>query len=575
MNKSSVYILLAAILGLGLGYILFNTATKNTGQNKVDSHEHSANESGQLYTCSMHPQIIREEPGDCPICGMDLVEKESAALGLTANQFKMTENALALADIQTWVIGNSSEANAGSITLSGKIAVNENETATQPAHFDGRIETLNVKSLGQQVAKGQRVATIYSPELVAAQQELITASKIKETQPRLYAAVRNKFKNLMISGSVLDEVEKTGNVITRFPIYSNVSGVVTEISVTEGAHVMNGSAIFKVSNLSSIWAEFDVYERQLSQFKKGQKLAIKTNAYPNKTFTGEISFIDPILNADTRTVIIRATLKNSEDLFKPGMFVSATVQNSSGTSTSELSIPASAVMWTGERSLVYVKPNPTQPIFEMREVSLGQKTGDHYTIVSGLSTGEEIVINGTFTVDAAAQLGGKKSMMNTAKSASSVEKRAVSVVLPEQAQEVIKKAIPTYLNMTEAFIDSDVSKVSALAKMFKSQLEKVDMASLEIAEKSHFSKILQMLTAINQATTIENQREHFVLLNEHFAAIANRVKKLNATLYLQRCPMANDSKGAVWLSESEEIKNPYYSDAMRSCGSVISVFKGQ
>ncbi|MFI8379957.1 efflux RND transporter periplasmic adaptor subunit [Leeuwenhoekiella sp. NPDC079379] len=572
MNKSVVYILIAAVLGLGLGYILFNTTTKNSVANDEASHEHSANESVQLYTCSMHPQIIREEPDDCPICGMDLVEKESNAFGLSANQFKMSENAMALADIQTWVIGNSSESNAASITLSGKIAVNENETATQSAHFDGRIETLTIKSLGQQVAKGQRVATIYSPELVAAQQELITASKIKETQPRLYAAVRNKFKNLMISSSVLNEIEKTGTIITRFPIYSNVSGVVTEISVTEGAHVMNGSAIFKVSNLSSIWAEFDVYERQLSQLEKGQNLAIKTNAYPNKTFTGEISFIDPILNTDTRTVIIRATLKNSEDLFKPGMFVSATVENNNSAATTDINIPASAILWTGERSLVYVKPNPTQSVFEMREVSLGPKKEDSYSIVSGLSPGEEIVVNGTFTVDAAAQLGGKKSMMNSGV-AVAVENDSKPAVLPEEVQEQVKQAIPTYLAMTEAFIASDVSKVSANAKKFKEQLDKIDNAALETVDKSHFSKITQMLTAINRAKTIENQREHLVLLNENMAAIANRVKKLNTTLYLQRCPMANDSKGAVWLSESEEIKNPYYSDTMRSCGSIISIFK--
>ena len=190
MNKSIVYIVLAAVVGLGLGYVLFNAAEE---QQDTAEESHNHEDATQMWTCSMHPQIMREEPGDCPICGMDLIPAESGSDGLTANQFKMTENALALANIQTTVVGSSNAASEA-LTLSGKIAVNEDKTATQPAHFDGRVERLLVSSVGQEVRKGQEVATIYSPELVAAQQELFTAAKLKGSQPKLYAAVRNKFK---------------------------------------------------------------------------------------------------------------------------------------------------------------------------------------------------------------------------------------------------------------------------------------------------------------------------------------------------------------------------------------------
>ena len=149
----------------------------------------------------------------------------------------------------------------------------------------------------------------------------------------------------------------------------------SEISVNEGAHVMDGNPIFKVADLSTVWAEFDAYESQINQLKKGQSIRISSNAYPNKIFDAEISFIDPVLNTQTRTVTVRATLKNAEDLLKPGMFVEAKVTGATVANTG-LMVPASAVMWTGERSLVYVKPNANASVFEMREVTLGEKIGE-------------------------------------------------------------------------------------------------------------------------------------------------------------------------------------------------------
>ena len=275
------------------------------------------------------------------------------------------------------------------------------------------------------------MATVYAPELVAAQQELITAFRIRASQPQLYKAVRNKFHHWKIHGDVLDDIERTGKVVEHFPIYSHVSGVVTDISVNEGAHIMNGMPIFKISNLNSVWAEFDAYENQIAQFKRGQHIKMISNAYPGKTFDAVVSFIDPVLNTQTRTVTVRAVLENSKGILKPGMFVKGTIQSTAGidyddgtndsaeidpnavlgSANEKVSIPASAVLWTGKRSLVYVKTNPDRPVFEMREVTLGNRNGGNFVITNGLQHGDEIVTNGTFSVDAAAQLQGKKSMM--------------------------------------------------------------------------------------------------------------------------------------------------------------------
>src|SRR5690606_3427077 len=134
------------------------------------------------------------------------------------------------------------------------------------------------------------------------------------------------------------------------------------------------------------WAMFDAYENQIAQLREGQKITVTTNAYPNKDFEATVSFIDPVLDTQSRTVSVRATLNNKEDLLKPGMFVTAKVQLSKDNTTqSQITVPATAVLWTGSRSLVYVKTNPNEPVFEMREVTLGTKNNDVYTIMEGLN----------------------------------------------------------------------------------------------------------------------------------------------------------------------------------------------
>ncbi|MGB5229351.1 MAG: efflux RND transporter periplasmic adaptor subunit, partial [Eudoraea sp.] len=179
-----------------------------------------------------------------------------------------------------------------------------------------------------------------------------------------------------------------------------------------GDYVKQGSPLFKIANLNTVWAVFDAYENQVSLLKEGQKIDIVTKAYPDTRFDAKISFIDPVLNSATRTIEVRAVLQNPKGQLKPGMFVAGMLGLKSKMKDEMIVIPESAVLWTGERSVVYIKTDPENPIFEMREITLGDAINGGYVVLSGLENGEEIVTNGTFTVDAAAQLKGKKSMMN-------------------------------------------------------------------------------------------------------------------------------------------------------------------
>jgi Cu(I)/Ag(I) efflux system membrane fusion protein len=591
MKKYIVYIGILAV-GLILGWILFgNSSNEKTALN------HSATEKkNQMWTCSMHPQIMQPEAGDCPICGMDLIPTETSADGLMADQFKLTKNAMALANIQTLIVSNGiSNSNAG-VVLSGKITENENETATMPAHFNGRIEKLYVKSLGKRVKKGQAIAQVYSPELITAQQELITAAQLKASQPKLYKAVKNKFKNWMIQDAQLNEIEKTGQIKKRFTIYSHVAGVVTEILINEGSHIMDGKPIFKVSNLNTVWANFDVYENQINQFKKGQDIKIITNVYPNKEFKGKIDFINPILDLKTRTVTLRVVLNNKNDVFKPGMFVEGKTNGISFNKEQTVAIPSSAILWTGKRSVIYLKPNSKLPVFEMREITLGNKIGDNYEVLEGLNNGDEIVTNGTFTIDAAAQLQGKKSMMNKVggkvmtgheghlgtkdtpttnnKNQSSMNERMnVSTVFQNQ----LKDAFNDYIKLKDALVKDASNNVVTESKRLIANLSKIEMKLLTNKEAhNHWMSIEKEIKAsavsISNTSKIKEQRKYFINLSLYFTN-AIKVFGINEKVYSQFCPMADSNKGAYWLSKEKQVLNPYYGDSMLTCGSVKQVIE--
>ncbi|MCC4227421.1 MULTISPECIES: efflux RND transporter periplasmic adaptor subunit [Flavobacteriaceae] len=584
MKKNLIYLTIAVGIGLIAGYFIFNGSAEDSINSKnsaemSDGHDHSAETANQMWTCSMHPQIMQPEPGDCPICGMDLIPAESGADGLSANEIKMTKNAMALANIQTSTIGNYESKNGNVTSLSGKIVENEEANSVQASYFDGRIERLNVNYEGQEVKQGQLLATIYAPKLVAAQQELITASSLKETQAELYKAVRNKLKLWKLSENQINSIEESGQVRENFPIYATVSGTVSEKMAEEGDYVKQGQPILKLNNLNTVWAEFDAYENQISQFEKGQKIKMITNAYPNKEFDATISFIDPILNTQTRIVTVRATIRNKDNLLKPGMFVTGKVKGVDTSTDQQLLVPASAVMWTGERSLVYVKTKTDEPVFEMREVTIGNRNGETYSITSGLKNGDEIVTNGTFTVDAAAQLQDKKSMMNQKSETSSTKKENQNRMLENERMDVsakfrdqLKKVFNAYISLKDALVNDDTQNAQLAAKQLEKNLNEVNMKSLK-NEKAHqqwMSIQKQLKTSISTISTSSNikiQRNNFKSLSENMIKSV-QLFGVNQKTYSQFCPMADDNNGAYWLSLDEEIRNPYYGQAMLTCGEV-------
>jgi len=409
INNTYVKYGLILLAGLLLGWLIFGDSSgkSNTEQTKNKTKV-------QIWTCAMHPQIKQNKPGKCPICGMDLIPLKTSGSSnesIDPNTIQLSKEAVVLANIQTIVIGHQQPEK--DIQLYGTIQPDERLSQSQASHVSGRIEKLYVNFTGEIVKQGQIIASVYSPDLLNAQQELLEAVKMTSVQPALIQAAHEKLRLLKMTDDQIMKIEQSGKVSPYIDINSDVSGIIINKRVNQGDYINQGTIFFDVANLSRVWAMFDAYEVDLPFLNVGDKIDYTLQAIPGKTFSGRITFIDPVLDKDTRTAKVRVETTNNNLQLKPEMYANAVVKANLNQFGNDLVIPKSAVLWTGKRSIVYIKqPHMEIPTFLLREVELGPSLGDAYIVLSGLKNGEEIVFNGAFAIDASAQLEGKRSMMN-------------------------------------------------------------------------------------------------------------------------------------------------------------------
>ncbi|MDR3262627.1 MAG: efflux RND transporter periplasmic adaptor subunit [Tannerella sp.] len=401
------------VAGVFLGWLLFGR-TSGHNQERAE-HIHSEAEA-RIWTCSMHPQIRLDKPGKCPLCAMDLIPLRTMQGGgeaIDPDAIMLSEEAVALANIRTTAVSRSRPVKE--VNLYGTIQPNERLLRSLVSHVNGRIEKLNISFTGETIREGQVIASIYSPDLRNAQQELLEAVKIGEAQPALLRAAREKLRLWKLTDRQIAGIEQSGEVSPLVDIVANTGGIVITKNVEQGDYVTQGGVLFNLADLSSVWAMFDAYEADLPYLKTGDKATYTLQALPGKTFQGKITFIDPILDKTTRTAKVRVETSNPGLQLKPEMYARAVVESALEQRGEKIVIPKTAVLWTGKRSIVYVKqPDADMPAFHFREIELGPALGDAYVVLSGIAEGEEIVTNGAFTIDASAQLEGKLSMMNRA-----------------------------------------------------------------------------------------------------------------------------------------------------------------
>ncbi len=408
MKQKILIVIIALLIGFFTGWLFFRSSQNE--ENKPG--QVTEKNRSKIWTCSMHPQIRLPQPGKCPICGMELIPvTQNNLASIDPDAVHLSKEAAQLANVLTSVVTKIKPVKE--VHLYGKVQTDERLFQSQVSHVPGRIERLAVNFTGESVVKGQILAEIYSPELITAQQELLETIKTKQLQPELYEASREKLRQWKLTDNQIATIEKSGIVINNFEVVSNTAGTVTARRVSTGDHVSQGTVLFEIADLSRVWVMFDAYESDLQFLHTGEKISFILQSLPGTDFSGNIVFIDPVIDPVTRVAKVRVETGNQSGKLKPEMFASGIVYSTLDQYSNNLVIPKTAVLWTGKRSIVYVKQSGTdEPIFKMRDIELGPMLGESYVVINGLTEGEEIVTSGTFSVDAATQLEGKPSMMN-------------------------------------------------------------------------------------------------------------------------------------------------------------------
>ncbi|MCF6181172.1 efflux RND transporter periplasmic adaptor subunit [Lutibacter sp.] len=610
MKKYKNYIIGIGILIIGviLGNVFSGDDNTKTSQNK-EEHNYVQDPVTKLWTCSMHPNIRMKKPGKCPICGMTLIpldNNKGTGEKIASNEIVMTPEAIQLANIQTSIVEKSKAVKQ--IRLLGRVKPDERRLFSQVSHIPGRIERLYVNFTGEKVYKGQKIIRIYSPELISAQKELFEAIKSRNIYPQLYTATRNKLKLWKLSDHQIDAIEKSGKVQDQIDILSDYSGYVMKRNVELGDHIMEGTNLFDIADLSSVWVMFEAYEADIPWIQVGNMVNFTINALPSKSFKGKISYMDPFVSAKTRVAKVRVELKNPSNKLLPEMFANGILQATLTNVKNAIIIPKSAVLWTGKRSVVYVKiPHEKTISFVYREVILGQDMGNFYIIEKGLKEGEIVATNGVFSIDASAQLIGQKSMMNPTGAkgntggmagmdmgGSKKKKSKMSDAEMKKMKKPVKNmvmidkskidpkfksqlgnVINTYINLKDALFKGDFAQAKIQSENVKESLNKVDMLLLLGDAHNEWMKDLKILnlqtTNIINAKNIENQRINFAKLGPELGKAIDKFgfQNSNKPLYLEYCSM----KKTYWLSYDKVIKNPFYGDAMPTCGEITKEYK--
>jgi Cu(I)/Ag(I) efflux system membrane fusion protein len=307
----------------------------------------------------------------------------------------------------------------------GKIDYDETLVSTIAAWINGRIDKLHVDYTGAQVRAGQPMAEIYSPELLAAQAELIEAvaaakSKatdnplLSQTINRTETAARKKLQLLGLTSEQINEIISRKSTTDHVTLTAPISGIVIHKSVTEGMYVKTGAPIYTIADLTKLWVILQAYESDLQGIRLDQPVDFFAEALPGTPFTGRIAYIDPLVDQKTRTVKVRLNIANPDFLLKPGMFVRAVTKSSPAAGNGELPllIPASSPLPTGKRAIVYVQLPDKEGVYEGREIILGPRRGEFYEVAGGLQEGELVVNRGNFKLDSAIQIQARPSMMN-------------------------------------------------------------------------------------------------------------------------------------------------------------------
>jgi Cu(I)/Ag(I) efflux system membrane fusion protein len=376
------------ILAIGLIFIFGACKTKN---------KEAAQISDEYYTCSMHLQIMEESPGKCPICGMTLIAVKKSQ-GQTDNTIMLSDQQVQLGNIQVDTIGKGKIGNT--TVLNATLTIDETKSTAISSRIAGRIDKLYFKNTGDYIKKGDPLYELYSESLNNAKQEYILAlekEKILDQSiidfKQLIESAKNK---LLLWGMNAEQITLLGKTKQASPLttfYSPASGTITSFESHEGEYIAEGGTIVRLSDLSSIWAQAQLYTSELSQIDAKGKAVVQLPDL-GKEISGQIELVNPEINPDTRINLVRVAIQNKDDRLKPGMLAYVVLTNHK---TNTMTMPASAVIRNEHENIVWVQTGHN--IYKMLSVKTGKEDGDKIEILSGIQTGDIVVINGAYLIN--------------------------------------------------------------------------------------------------------------------------------------------------------------------------------
>ena len=350
------------------------------------------------YTCSMHPQIMVNKPGNCPICGMKLIQATKSATK-NSNELKLSDQQILLGNIKVDTIHNESIGDNAALTAT--LSFDQKNVTSISARVEGRIDKLYFQTTGNYVNKGDKLFDIYSEALNNAKQEYISALERQKVLGNavvdfnsLIKSAKNKLLLWGMSETQVDQLAKSMKSTPLTTFYSNTSGYIIEEGVKEGDYIMEGAAILRLANLSTLWAEAQVYSSNLSEIDPNSSASIKVPDIPGKEWKGSIEFVNPEINPDTRINLIRISINNLDNRLKPGMPAYVFIKSHQ---RSSLSLPVDAVLRGAEAAIVWVQTKANT--FESRMIKTGLETEGHIEITEGLHIGDIVVISGAYLIN--------------------------------------------------------------------------------------------------------------------------------------------------------------------------------
>lgn len=391
MRATKILFFLAAASGAAL----FSGCDGGKQGAAQDAEQHSTHGvAAEKYTCPMHPQVVREGPGTCPVCGMDLVKQGGAS---SAEGLMLSNTQMKLANITTGKVKRQSLALGG--LINARLAVDETAATAVSARVAGRIDRLFVRETGRPLKQGQPVFSFYSEKLVALQKEYLVAleqfHQLGDVQPRYREIAEGAAKKLVLYGmheKAVEELRKTGKASEQVIFYSPVAGNVSALSVTEGQYVEEGQLLLQVEDTRSLWVEAELYPEEGASVRPGDAMRIRVNGFSSPV-TGKVSFISPDLRAGSQLLLVRAQIANPQGLLKPGMQAQVFFDEDEGQT---LAVPQEAVIRGGAGAHVYVMS--AENTFVPRQVKTGAETSRSIEILGGLHEGEEIAFTGAYLI---------------------------------------------------------------------------------------------------------------------------------------------------------------------------------